>query len=100
MNQSNGFSLIELMVTILALAILASIAVPSFQSMIEGRRLIAAAEAIAGIAAAAQPLAHTAAASDAGDSRANRSERRAAERKAAAESKRARKQAARAAREG
>jgi prepilin-type N-terminal cleavage/methylation domain-containing protein len=46
MNQSNGFSLIELMVTILALAILASIAVPSFQSMIERRRLIAAAEAI------------------------------------------------------
>lgn len=46
MNQSNGFSLIELMVTILALAILASIAVPSFQSMIERRRLIAAAEAV------------------------------------------------------
>jgi len=46
MNQSNGFSLIELMVTILALAILASIAVPGFQSMIERRRLIAAAEAV------------------------------------------------------
>ena len=55
--------------------------------------------AIAGLAAAAQPHAHTAAVTDAGDSRRTRSERRAAERKAAAEAKRARKQAARAARE-
>jgi hypothetical protein len=53
-----------------------------------------------GLAAAAQTPNHTAAVTDAGDSRRTRSERRAAERKAAAEAKRARKQAARAAREG
>lgn len=41
-----GFSLIELLVTISVIAILSAIAVPSFQSMIETRRLIAATEGV------------------------------------------------------
>lgn len=46
MNRAKGVTLIELMVTIVVLAILASLAIPSFQAMIEKRRLITAAEAI------------------------------------------------------
>ncbi len=46
MNRPQGFTIIELMVTIVVLAILLSMAIPSFQSMIERRRLIGAAEAV------------------------------------------------------
>ena len=41
-----GLSLVELLVTIAILGILASIAAPSFQSMLERRRLIAATEGV------------------------------------------------------
>lgn len=46
MNKSRGVTLIELMVTIVVLAILASIAIPSFTNMMERQRLINATEAI------------------------------------------------------
>jgi prepilin-type N-terminal cleavage/methylation domain-containing protein len=39
MRKNNGFTLIELMVTIAVLAIVASFAVPSFKSMIENQKL-------------------------------------------------------------
>ena len=41
-----GFTLVELMVTIAVLAILASVALPSYQNMMETRRLVAATEAV------------------------------------------------------
>ncbi|MDD2844634.1 MAG: GspH/FimT family pseudopilin [Rhodoferax sp.] len=41
-----GFTLIELLVTISVIAILSAVALPSFQSMIETRRLIAATEGV------------------------------------------------------
>ncbi len=46
MNKSRGVTLIELMVTIVVLAILASMAIPSFTNMMERQRLINATEAI------------------------------------------------------
>ncbi len=46
MRRERGFTIIELMVTIIVLAILLSMAIPSFQSMIERRRLIAVAESV------------------------------------------------------
>ena len=46
MNRSKGFTLIELLVTITVLAILATIAFPSFQDLAEKRRLINATEAL------------------------------------------------------
>ena len=46
MNKSKGVTLIELMVTIAVLAILASIAIPSFADLANSRRLINATEAI------------------------------------------------------
>jgi prepilin-type N-terminal cleavage/methylation domain-containing protein len=45
MNRSKGVTLIELMVTIVVLAILAAIAFPSFRDLAERRRLINATEA-------------------------------------------------------
>ncbi len=45
MNRPEGFTIIEVMVTVVVLAILLSMAIPGFQSMIEKRRLISAAEA-------------------------------------------------------
>ncbi len=45
-RRQNGFTLIELMVTIIVLAILASMAIPSFTNMMEKQRLINATEAI------------------------------------------------------
>lgn len=44
--RGSGFSLVELLVTIAVVGILASIAAPSFQSMLEKRRLIAATEGV------------------------------------------------------
>jgi len=47
MNIRNyGFTLVELLVTIAIVGILASFAAPSFQTMLEKRRLIAATEAV------------------------------------------------------
>lgn len=46
MLRSKGFTIIELMVTIAVLAILITIALPSFESMIEKKRIIGAAESI------------------------------------------------------
>jgi type IV fimbrial biogenesis protein FimT len=46
MNRFRGVTLIELMVTIVVLAILASMAIPSFTNMMERQRLINATEAI------------------------------------------------------
>ena len=46
MNKAKGVTLIELMVTIAVLAILASIAVPSFTDLASSRRLVNATEAI------------------------------------------------------
>ena len=46
MFHSKGFTIIELMIVVIIVAILASMAIPSFQSMIERRRLIGAAEAV------------------------------------------------------
>ena len=46
MLQSKGFTIVELMIVVIIVAILASLAIPSFQSMIERRRLIGAAEAV------------------------------------------------------
>lgn len=44
--RSRGFTIIELMVTIAVLAILITVAIPGFESMIEKRRLIGATESI------------------------------------------------------
>lgn len=44
--RGSGFSLVELLVTIAIVGILASVAAPSFQSMLEKRRLIAATEGV------------------------------------------------------
>lgn len=41
-----GFTLVELLITILVLAVLVSLAVPAFQTSIEKRRLVEAAEAV------------------------------------------------------
>lgn len=41
-----GFTIVELMIVVVIVAILASMAIPSFQSMIERRRLIGAAESV------------------------------------------------------
>lgn len=46
MLRSKGFTIIELMVTIAVLAILITIALPGFESMIDKRRIIGAAESI------------------------------------------------------
>ncbi len=46
LRHQGGFTLMELMVTIVVLAILASMAIPSFTNMMERQRLINATEAI------------------------------------------------------
>ncbi len=43
-NRQTGFTLMELMITLVVMAILAAIALPSFQSIIENRRLAGAAD--------------------------------------------------------
>jgi type IV fimbrial biogenesis protein FimT len=45
-NKSRGFSLIELMVTIVVMAILASVAVPNFQSWLRNTQIRNAAESV------------------------------------------------------
>lgn len=45
-NKSRGFSLIELMVSVVVMAILASVAVPSFQSWLRNTQIRNAAESI------------------------------------------------------
>ena len=46
MWRLRGFTIVELMIVLIIVAILASMAIPSFQSMIERRRLIGAAESV------------------------------------------------------
>ena len=46
MRRTQGFTLIELMVTLIVLAILVAWAIPSFNKLIEKRRLIGVAEAV------------------------------------------------------
>jgi type IV fimbrial biogenesis protein FimT len=46
MNRPQGFTIIELIVTIAVLAILAAMAIPSFTDMMERQRLINATEAV------------------------------------------------------
>lgn len=43
-QKQNGFTLMELMIVIVIVAILAALALPSFKSVLEGRRLVGAAE--------------------------------------------------------
>jgi len=43
-RRPNGFTLIELMIVVAVLGVLAAIALPSFQSTLEGRRLVGAAD--------------------------------------------------------
>ena len=43
-SEQSGFTVMELMITVTILAIMAAIALPSFQSVLEGRRLVGAAE--------------------------------------------------------
>lgn len=57
MNRQKGFTLIELMFTLLVVAISVSLAVPTFQAFREKRNLTAAAEDIASYVRVAQSLA-------------------------------------------
>jgi type IV fimbrial biogenesis protein FimT len=43
-QRHKGFTLIELMITVAVLGILVALALPSFQSILEGRRLVGAAD--------------------------------------------------------
>ncbi len=43
-QRHKGFTLIELMITVVVLGVLAALALPSFQSILEGRRLVGAAD--------------------------------------------------------
>lgn len=47
-HRRNGFTLIEMMVVLAIIAIIAAIAIPSYIAFVENRRLISAAEFIAG----------------------------------------------------
>ena len=57
MNRHKGFTLIELMFTLLIVAISVSLAIPSYQAFREKRKLTAAAEDITSYVAYAQSLA-------------------------------------------
>lgn len=48
LSPQNGVTLIELMVTVIVLSILAALAIPAYQTMVEKRRLRGAAETLSG----------------------------------------------------
>ncbi|HDS0922811.1 TPA: GspH/FimT family pseudopilin [Stenotrophomonas maltophilia] len=53
-RQSNGFTLVELMITVAVVAILAAIAFPSFQSTLRSNRVASASNEVSGLVALAR----------------------------------------------